>query len=37
VRPAAATATLDEVYVHRMAEGLARAGAHLDEIVGGEQ
>jgi integrase len=26
-----------KVYVHRMAEGLVRAGAHLDEVVGGEQ
>jgi integrase len=25
------------VYVHPMAEGLARAGAHLDSVIGGEQ
>jgi hypothetical protein len=24
-----------KVYVHPMAEGLARAGAHLDQVVGG--
>lgn len=26
-----------KVYVHPLAEGLARAGAHLDQVVGGEQ
>lgn len=26
-----------KVYVHPMAEGLARAGAHLDQVVGGQQ
>ncbi|HZD68481.1 MAG TPA: tyrosine-type recombinase/integrase [Actinomycetes bacterium] len=26
-----------KVYVHPMAEGLARAGAHLDQVVGGQE
>ena len=26
-----------KVYVHPLAEGLARAGAHLDDVIGGQR